>query len=542
MKSLLRNAIAWIEQRTGLQTTLRDFLLEDIPASAGWPQVFGSVALFLFFTQALTGILLALNYAPTPGEAYSSLTYIIRDVAGGKMIRGLHHWGASLMIVVVVLHMLQVFLYGAYKKPREATWLAGVTLLLITLAFGLTGYLLPWDNRAYWGTMVTTRLAAQTPVLGAYLSNFLGAANGIGVVTFSRFYTFHTLLLPLAMIVTVAAHVYLVRRHGVTPSATDSRRKQKFYPSQAYRDTVAIFVAFLVLFFLAALVNAPLEAVANPNDASYVPRPEWYFLFLFQVLKYFHGALEPVGSIGLPTAAVLALFAVPFIDRKRARALSQRTIAIALVVLAGVGWGALTARAIASTPKPISNRSISERAAQTWTEFPVEEIAAVGYFRKEQCAGCHNLGAGEPKPGPNLNGAKVHHSPEWIAEHFNNRGHAQNSDDASNLSVTEINALSLLVAKLTPEKADILEKVPSKLTDGAQIYLASGCAGCHKVNGVGGNIGPSLNGVSGRHSEDWVKKHFLAPSTLTAGSIMPPYQFSSKEQAAIVSYLFSLPD
>ncbi len=542
MKNILRNSRDWIEQRIGLETKLRDFLFEDIPASAGWPQVFGSVALFLFLTQALTGILLALNYAPTPGDAYSSLTYIVREVSGGKMVRGLHHWGASLMIVVVVLHMVQVFLYGAYKKPREATWIAGVILLLITLAFGLTGYLLPWDNRAYWGTIVTTRLAAQTPVLGPYLSNLLGAEDGIGVVTFSRFYTFHTLLLPLLMVLMVAVHVYLVRRHGVTPSATDLRRKQRFYPSQAYRDTVAIFAAFLVLFFMAALVNAPLEAIANPNDATYVPRPEWYFLFLFQALKYFHGALEPVGSIGLPSAAVIALFAVPFVDRKRARKLSQRTVAIGFVVLAIAGWSALTARAIADTPKSVSTRSITEVTAQTWTQFPVEEIAAVGYFRKERCAVCHNLGAGEPKPGPNLNGARIHHSTEWIAQHLSSRREPQGKDSSPNLSVTEMNALSLLASKLTPEKAAILESTPAQLTEGAETYLASGCGGCHKVNGVGGNTGPSLNGVSVRHSEDWVKRHFLAPSALSPGSIMPPYQFSSREQAAIVTYLFSLPD
>jgi ubiquinol-cytochrome c reductase cytochrome b subunit len=385
-------------------------------------------------------------------------------------------------------------------------------------------------------------LAAQTPILGPYLSNLLGAADGIGVLTFSRFYTFHTLLLPLLMVFMIAVHVYLVRRHGVTPSARELRRKQKFYPAQAYRDTVAIFVAFLVLFFMAALVNAPLEAIANPNDASYVPRPEWYFLFLFQALKYFHGALEPVGSIGLPTAAILALLAVPFIDRKCARRLSQRTIAIGLAVLAIAGWGALTARAIASTPKAVSTRSISEVTAQTWTQFPVEEIAAVGYFRKERCAVCHNLGAGEPKPGPNLNGARVHHSTEWIAQHLSSRGQPQEKNSSPNLSVMEMNALSLLASKLTPEKAVILESTPSQLTEGAETYLASGCGGCHKVNGVGGNAGPPLNGIASRRSKDWVKKHFLSPSALSPGSIMPPYQFSSSEQAAIITYLFSLPD
>lgn len=147
MSALKRRVLQWFEHRTGLETAVRNFLYEDIPASSGWHQVFGSIALFLFLVQVFTGILLAFNYAPTPGDAYNSLKFIITEVPAGRLIRGLHHWGASMMIVVVVLHMTQVFLYGAYKKPREATWMVGVVLLLVTLAYGLTGYLLPWDNR-----------------------------------------------------------------------------------------------------------------------------------------------------------------------------------------------------------------------------------------------------------------------------------------------------------------------------------------------------------------------------------------------------------
>ncbi len=161
MKRHLQNLSEWLENRTGMQTAVHHFLYEDIPASSGWHQVFGSVAMFLFMVQAFTGIMLAFNYAPTPGEAYNSLRYILTEVTAGRLMRGLHHWGASMMIVVVVLHMIQVFLWGAYKKPREATWMVGVVLLLVTLAYGLTGYLLPWDNRAYWGTVVTTQIAAH---------------------------------------------------------------------------------------------------------------------------------------------------------------------------------------------------------------------------------------------------------------------------------------------------------------------------------------------------------------------------------------------
>ena len=181
MKRQVESLAAWLEDRTGLPGAVAHFLDEKIPASGGWHQVFGSVAMFLFLTQAFTGILLAFNYAPTPGEAYNSLRYILTEVAGGRLIRGLHHWGASMMIVVVVLHMLQVFVFGAYKKPRETTWMLGVVLLLLTLTYGLTGYLLPWDNRAYWGTVVTTKIAASAPIAGPYVTRLLGAASGVGL-------------------------------------------------------------------------------------------------------------------------------------------------------------------------------------------------------------------------------------------------------------------------------------------------------------------------------------------------------------------------
>src|SRR5512132_1406399 len=168
----MRRLSEWLDHRTGIQTAVRQFLYEEIPASSGWRHVFGSVAVFLFLTQAFTGALLAFNYAPTPGDAYNSLRYILTEVTGGRLIRGLHHWGASMMIVVVVLHMTQVFLWGGYKKPREATWLVGVVL---SLAYGLPGYLLPWDNRAYWGTVVTTQIAASAPFVGPYLTRLLGS-------------------------------------------------------------------------------------------------------------------------------------------------------------------------------------------------------------------------------------------------------------------------------------------------------------------------------------------------------------------------------
>ena len=379
----MRRVIDWLENRTGIETAVRSFLYEEIPASAGWHQAFGSVAVFAFLMQVFTGILLAFNYAPTPGDAYNSLRYIVTELTGGSIIRGLHHWGASMMIVTVVLHMAQVFVWGAYKKPRETTWMLGVVLMLLTLAYGLTGYLLPWDNRAYWGTVVTTKIAAQAPVAGPYLARLLGGQGSIGVVTFARFYALHVLLLPPLTMFLIGLHVYLVRRHGVTPAPAETDMPKKFFPEQVFKDTVVIFLYFVVLAVLAVAARVPLGQLADPTDTAFVPRPEWYFLFLFQTVKLFDGPLEIVGTVVLPTLAILVLFLIPFVDRGKAIRLARRTTAMGAVVLAGLGWGALTLAALRPTPpsaeaqRPVA-LSAQMLPVQTWQQLSPAELAGIG--------------------------------------------------------------------------------------------------------------------------------------------------------------------
>jgi ubiquinol-cytochrome c reductase cytochrome b subunit len=543
MRDLIHQAIGWIEHRTGFETACRRFLLEDIPASAGWPQVFGSIAVFLFLTQALTGVLLAFDYAPTPGDAYHSVVYVLRKVAAGRMVRGLHHWGASFMIIVVFLHMAQVFIYGAYKKPREATWIVGVVLLVLTLAFGLTGYLLPWDNRAYWGTMVTTRIIGSIPFAGSFLLRLIGAANGIGVLTFSRFYAVHTLLLPATMALLVVVHIYLVRRHGITSSATNLEDTQKFYPKQAFRDVLAVFITFVILFAAAAFLEVPLERLADPTDTSYTPRPEWYFLFLFQLLRILQGPLEPVGTVVLPSVAVLVLFLLPFVHSSRFHILNGRVMSAGIVVLVFAIWGGLTVAATLTTPANKRLAFVPPEAVE-WTQVPPEEIAGIGYFRSSRCDSCHNLLTGTPKPGPNLASAELHHPKEWLIQHFKNPRlvPSDNGVSPTRLSLPQLNALSLFIANLTPDSADVLQAVPPDFIMGAQTFVVGACGSCHKVNGIGGGVGPPLNGLAGRRTKQWVEEHFVSPQRLSPGSIMPPYHFAPAEEEAIVLYLFSLPD
>lgn len=530
-------SLRWLENRCGVGEGVKHFLFEDIPESTGWPQVFGSVALFVLLVQAFTGVLLALDFAASPGDAYDSVSFIVRDIPAGRIIRGLHHWGASMMIAMVVAHAVQVFVYGAYKKPRELTWLVGVGLLLLMLAFGLTGYLLPRDNRAYWGTIVTTQIAVQAPVIGRLMERLLAAQNGIGTVTFTRFYALHVLVLPVGALMLTALHLLLVRKHGVTPSLPGQQRKIQFYPRQALKDTLAIFVVFLALLIAAVALNVPGERIADPTDTSYVPRPEWYFLFLFELLKHFHGAFEPLASIGLPSLAILLLISIPFLDKSPALSVKNRGWAAAICAAAFAGWGILTATALWSTPR-VATTAALQSGYERALAFPPNDLAGFTYFRRSRCSSCHNLIEGSPKEGPTLATVNDRRPPQWSEAHIRSNSGRQNG--SPELSPAEVSALAQFVAKVKPEQAEELQRLPFDVLAGADIFTRNLCQSCHRVNNWGGAIGPSLNGLSKRRSRIWVEKHFLQPAVMSPGTVMPPYHFSKQEQDALINYLYEL--
>jgi quinol-cytochrome oxidoreductase complex cytochrome b subunit/cbb3-type cytochrome oxidase cytochrome c subunit len=544
MLEKLNQLLDALDERTGIPSGVKHFLYEDIPASSGWHQVFGSVALFLIMIQFFTGILLAFNYAPTPGEAYNSLRYIVTEVTAGRIMRGLHHWGASMIIVIVVMHMVQVFLWGAYKKPREGTWVVGCILLLLTLAYGLTGYLLPWDNRAYWGTVVATQIGSTVPLMGPYVTRVLGSANGIGVVTFARFYAIHVLLLPPATMLLIGLHVFLVRKHGVVPMIGDDLKpRKKFYPEQVFKDTVAVFIAFAILFTMAIAVKVPLERLADPTDTSYIPRPEWYFLFLFQTLKVFEGPLEVVGTVILPTLAILALMLTPFIDRGKIIRVTRRFTAFGIVALAGLGWCGLTAAAIRGTPPQTEAALIDFAGPTEWMQLSPVELAGIDVYRKENCDACHTIGApGGNKSGPDLLNISRKHDAAWMIDHFKHPANVVpgSSMPPIDLSTADANAVSALMLKLSPEVGNVVRNTPAFVIQAAALYQKNSCGSCHQVNGVGQSLGPPLNGLSQRRNEQWVMDHFNRPQALSPGSPMPPYKFAPKDMEAMVNWLFTL--
>jgi quinol-cytochrome oxidoreductase complex cytochrome b subunit len=214
----------WFDERLGWRQVWDAIFKRNIP-KVNWLYTLGSASLFLAVNQIITGILLTIYYVPTPDHAYDSVQYITTQVPAGWFIRGLHHYGASAMVIVVVLHMLRVIFYGSFKFPREITWLSGVVLLLITLGFGFTGYLLPWDQRAFWATTVGTRIAGVTPVIGDSILRIMRGGEDLSAVTLVRFFGTHVWVLPVALISLVAFHLYLVIRIGI--SAVPRRKEEK---------------------------------------------------------------------------------------------------------------------------------------------------------------------------------------------------------------------------------------------------------------------------------------------------------------------------
>ncbi|MBI2119218.1 MAG: cytochrome b N-terminal domain-containing protein [Elusimicrobia bacterium] len=220
----------WMKSRLALQEIWNALFSRHVPEAegwAGWLYTLGSASLFVFFIQVITGSLLAMNYVPSPDHAYDSIRFINEQVIFGKWIRALHHWGATFMVVLVSLHMLRVYFMGSYKYPREATWIVGVILFLLVMGFSFTGYLLPWDQKSYWATMVGANIASQTPIIGSYVAKILKGGDEMGAVTLTRFYAIHTLVLPGLILVAILIHLFLVVWHGISEPPQKNKGSDK---------------------------------------------------------------------------------------------------------------------------------------------------------------------------------------------------------------------------------------------------------------------------------------------------------------------------
>ena len=509
MKRLAAAIADWLDNRTGFRNLRHHALDEPLPAGTGWWFTLGSVLLFGLGVQVVTGIGLALYYAPTPDHAWDSVRYIATSVRGGSFMRGLHHWGASIVVVAAVVHLIRVVFFGSYRKPREVNWLVGIALLLVILAFGLTGYLLPWDQRAYWATVVAINISKLTPMAGEFVAALLRGGEDIGALTLTRWYAIHVLVLPAALVALVVAHLYLMRRHGISgPVRPRSGPSQMFFPHQAARDlTVAVAVGVLMA-VLAWKGAPPLEPPADPTSSDYVPRPDWYFLGLFQLLKYFPGRWEIVGALVIPGVVMAFLALLPWLDRGGTRE-ARRRLAV-LVPFTGGFVMVVALTVIGAMDAPPAN------AAQ----WHIREIAGVSMAQtSERCIRCHRAdGLAAP-----IEAGRITKPADWLAMHVADpQVIAAGIREAPEGSPTDQAENRALLAGLARLRAG-----PPPATDAETTHVytvfSRYCFNCHVVDGVGGKDGPALTHVGMSLSAAAIEQRIVDPLSVDPNAEMPSF-------------------
>jgi ubiquinol-cytochrome c reductase cytochrome b subunit len=394
----------WLDERAAIKAIWQLLVKFSIPGGARWVYVLGSGLLFTLALQFFTGILLLLYYVPSADYAHVSVSYIQKEVLFGNFIRGIHHYGSSVIVVLTVLHFLRTFFWGAYKNKRELAWIAGVILLLLILGFAFTGYLLPWDQKAYFGTGVGVSLIGAIPVLVETISQITLGGNELSTLTLSRFFVIHVTVLPVTLLIISFLHILLIRK--AKPAGTFKETitvEEDYYPKQFFKDCFFTFFLFLLLATLSYVIPAPLEPQANPADANYIPRPEWYFLFLFQLLKYFQGTSVLIPAIIIPGLVSTVIFLLPFIDKKAERNPFKRPIASSIALVFFLGIISLASLAVLedrSNPviKAQLERQTEEGKQYLKTPFKPKntggavakpEVAPVPAVYQAKCASCH---------------------------------------------------------------------------------------------------------------------------------------------------------
>ena len=397
--NLIKQLYDWLDNRTGIRVHIREVLFENVPGGSRWRYVWGSTLTFTLMIQFITGIFLWMGYAPSGQTAWESVYYINYHMTGGHFLRGLHHWTAQVMTVLLVFHLMQVVIDGAYKAPREVNFWFGVILLKLTLALSLTGYLLPWDQKGFWATKVATDIMGGTPIIGEQLKLLVLGGADYGHHTLTRFFALHAGILPASVIALTAGHIYLFRRHGITPKKPLKGSDEFFWPEQVLKDAVAclaVLVTVLVLHF--SFEGAHLDAPADPST-SYPARPDWYFLFLFQFLKYFPGHWEVLGAIVLPGIAMTLIFLMPIIGKSEKGHKFNLGLLFGILAFAGI----MTYVAVnqdRNNPTYIASKTQAAREANIIKEMASRGIPPEGALAllqgpklfAQHCASCHSYG------------------------------------------------------------------------------------------------------------------------------------------------------
>jgi len=491
-----------------------------IAGGASFAYVFGAVLLFLLVVEAVSGMALAAFYSPSSTDAWGSVAYLQDQAQLGWLLRGLHYHGASAIVIVCGVHLVQTALYGAYKKPRELVWWLGILLMVLMLAWAVTGYVLRWDQAGFWANKVEVGIAAATPVLGEAIKKLALGGNDYGNLTLTRFYTLHVMILPVLIGVVVAAHVWMARKLGPTPLGDRVAAPGPRWPDQTLRNVIAMAIVFIVL--LAYVVNmhgADLAAPADPS-AAYDARPLWYFRWLFE-LRELAGSAEKLVAMATPAVVGGALVALPLVDRGPSRDPRRRKLVLGglagllaviggltIVSLAGdAGNDELAKRdAKAEQRAELARRLARENgvpssgAGDVYMTAPMAKARALFATR---CKSCHDADSKDRK-GPVI--APGHGNRAWLSAFIKNPSGDEfwgrtklAKQEAAMKPLNELPAADLeAVVELLYAETGASDAVATKRDAGAKVFESS-CSDCHaREEGAPGAAAPGLAGLGSR--------------------------------------------
>src|SRR6202041_2329930 len=467
---LIASIAEWLDARLQLGSSIRETAQHEVPReTASWFYVFGSAAFVVFLLQIVTGILLALIYVPSAAEAWSSLQTLNHNVPLGWYIRALHGWGSDFMVAIVLIHMVQVFLFGAYKYPRELTWIVGVFLLLVTLGMAFTGQVLRFDQDAYWGLGIGASIASRVPLIGPLIVNLLLGGPIIAGATLSRFFALHVFVIPGLLIAFVGVHLLMVVKLGINEWPMPGRLVRKatymkeyheltkkdgvpFVPGAIWKDLFfSAFILFLLALFAYHFGPFGPSGPPDPTIIQTAPRPDFFFLWLYAVLSYLPASMETPALLIGPVVGILALVLLPFLSGEGEKSWRRRPVAVLTVLLAAVALATFTHLAQHTPWSPVMN---------AWSGIPIPnqflqnrtalERQSALVFKVKQCHNCHSLANEGGKRGPALDSVALRLTQDQLIRQVI-QGGGNMPAYGKNLSPAETTALVAFLESLHPQ-------------------------------------------------------------------------------------------
>jgi ubiquinol-cytochrome c reductase cytochrome b subunit len=606
MKLLLN----WLDDRTGYKTLLHEALYERVPGGARWKYVWGSTLIFTFSVQMITGLFLWMAYSPSSQTAWESVYYIQHEMQFGWLLRGIHHFTAQAMIVLLVFHLMQVIIDGAYRAPREVNFWLGLILMHIVLGLSLTGYLLPWDQKGFWATKVATSIAGITPVVGESIQQLATGGLEYGHHTLTRFFALHAGLLPALLVAFLGLHLYVFRRHGITVKDPIHAPDTTFWPDQVLKDAVACLAVLATVLVLCVVWHgagpqggAELGAPADPSDNYSAARPEWYFLFLFELLKHFPGKLEIIGAMVIPGAVVGVLFLMPIVGRWK---LGHRfnlgfcgVLMLAIILLTARAvwqdrhdpdyqWAVGDANVKAARVKELAQIYGIRSAGAGHLLHEDPKIAGAEIF-KRNCASCHRYAGHDgtsrvPVEAPTASDLAGFGTPDWIrgmltgpaGENFfgptsKNKEVGERFTKGAMADWVKENVTS---GKVSPEElTDVVEFLVSlsehkqngpanadRVASGMKFFvdgndsLDTKCFDCHAMRvtddpdqlfgGESPGLAPGAPDLSGYGSKEWLRRFLEDPGHKTLygkNNAMPAFaeRLSGRQMSLLIDFLLN---